>query len=69
MEKLIPRPLNGLVAVGSIEMLVLDIFFLSDEDYGNLFNAVRICNSVIFVEVRGIVQIVENVLDRGCFKC
>jgi len=39
-------------------MLILNIFLLRDEDYRHLFNAVGICNSVIFVEMGSIMEVV-----------
>jgi len=58
MKKLISRPLYCLVTVRSLKMLILNIFLLRDEDYRHLFNAVGICNSVIFVEMGSIMEVV-----------
>ena len=45
-------------------MLVFYIFLLSDENNRNLLNSIGICDSIIFFEVRSILQIVKDILNR-----
>ena len=65
MQKLLPRTLDGLIAVASVVLLMLHVFLLCDEDHGRFLHPEGVSRAVVLLEVRGFVEIVEDGLDGG----
>jgi hypothetical protein len=51
--------------MAALEMLILNVFLLGNEDHGRLLNSKGIGNSVVFLKMGSVVEIVVDRLDGG----
>lgn len=68
MQQFIAWTLDRLVAVTAFVALCLHVFLLSDENDRDLLDSKGVGDAIIFFEMRGLMQIVEDGLNWSWFS-
>lgn len=65
VKQFLSRPFDSLIAVEALIMLILCIFLFSDEHYGHFLNPIGVCDSIVLLKMRSIMDIVQDILNRS----
>lgn len=68
MQKFLSRTLNGLITVTAIILLMLHIFLLGDEDHRRFFDPKGVGCAVVFLKVRGFMEVVKDGLNGSWIR-